>query len=41
MMIYIVHTYYSKDGASNIELFEMPYNHSYGKGMTAKKEGEP
>ena len=34
-------TYYSKHGASAVEHFEMPYNHSYGKGITAQNQGHP
>ena len=33
--------YYSKHGASDVEYFEMSYNHSNGKEMTAKKQGQP
>ena len=38
MMIYTVHIYYSKHGTSDVEHFEMAYNHGYGKGMTAQKQ---
>ena len=33
--------YCSKHGASDVEYFEMSYNHSYGKEMTAKKQEQP
>ena len=39
MMIYTVHTYCGKHGATDIEHFEMTYNHGYGKVMTAQKQG--
>ena len=39
-MIYTVHISYSKDGVSDVEYFEMLYNHSCGKEMTAKKQGQ-
>ena len=39
--IYTVFIYYSKHGASDVEHFEMTYNHNCGKGMTAQKQGPP
>ena len=33
--------YCSKHGASDVEHFEMPHNHSYGKKMSAQKQGVP
>ena len=41
MMTYIVHIYYSKRGASDVEQFEAPYNYTYGKGMTGRKTPIP
>ena len=41
MMIYIVHVYYSKHGASDVEHFEMPHNHIYDKELSAQKQGVP
>ena len=40
-MIYTVHIYYSKHGASDVEHLEMSYNHDYGKGVTTQKQGPP
>ena len=40
-MMYTVHIYYSKHGASDVERFEMSYNYGYGKGMTVRDQGLP
>ena len=32
---------YSKHGLSDVEQFEVLYNYSYGKGMTAEKKAIP
>ena len=41
MMIYTpVHKYYSEQEALNVDI-EMAYNHGYGKGMIAQKQGPP
>ena len=40
-MTYTVHIYYSKHGTSDVDHFEMAYNHIYGKGMTAQRQEPP
>ena len=37
-MIYTVHIYYSKHGASDVEYFDVHFNYSYGKGMTSERK---
>ena len=40
-MIYIVHIYYSKHGTSDVEQYQVPYNYTYGKVMTAQTKPIP
>ena len=40
-MIYTVHKYYSKRETSDVEQFEMAYNHGYGKGISARNKPIP
>ena len=39
--VYIVHIYHSKHGNSDVEYFEIPYNHSFDKEITAQKQEPP
>ena len=41
MMIYTVHISNSKDGASNVEHFEMSNNYGYDEGMCAQTKPLP
>ena len=40
-MMYTVYIYLSEHGTSDVEHFEMAYNHVYGKEMAAQKAGHP